>query len=274
MNNGMKISEFSRLSQVPAKTLRYYDQIGLLSPANVDPFTSYRYYQATQLPRLRRIMLLKGMGFSLAEIGRILQDNLTTTQLIQLVRLKQADLDEQIAQQQARRRDLAKWLKRLELEQKMSDYTVTTKQLDATPIAFVRNTVPSQPELGTYLSDMFQKAVGYAASAGAMNGVTLAVYHDEEWTGKDIDVTAAAVLTKQIAESDGVSVCELPAVEVAYATHVGTFELLSNVYDIVIQWIEANGYKIVDAPREVYVKCTPDMKPEEYVTEIQFPVTK
>ena len=107
-----------------------------------------------------------------------------------------------------------------------------------------------------------------------MQGVTLAIYHDEEWTGKNIDVTAAAVLSKSIEGSSEVEVCELPAAEVAFATHVGTFELLSTVYDKVIQWIQANGYRIVDAPREVYVKCTPDMQPEEYVTEIQFPIAR
>ena len=72
----LKISEFSRVCQVSVKTLRYYDEIGLLPPAEVDRWTKYRYYSAEQLPRLRRIIQLKGMGFSLVEIGRILNDSL------------------------------------------------------------------------------------------------------------------------------------------------------------------------------------------------------
>ena len=60
-----KIGEFSKLSQVTVKTLRYYDEIGLLKPAEVDRFTSYRYYSARQLPRLHRILALKDLGLSL-----------------------------------------------------------------------------------------------------------------------------------------------------------------------------------------------------------------
>lgn len=57
-----KISDFSRLSLVSAKALRYYDELGLLKPARVDESTGYRYYAASQLPRLNRILALKDPG--------------------------------------------------------------------------------------------------------------------------------------------------------------------------------------------------------------------
>lgn len=76
-----KIGEFSKLSLVPAKTLRYYDQIGLLKPNEVDHFTGYRYYSASQLPRLNRILALKDLGLSLEEIGRLLDEELTAAQI-------------------------------------------------------------------------------------------------------------------------------------------------------------------------------------------------
>jgi DNA-binding transcriptional MerR regulator len=51
-----KIGDFSRLSQISVKTLRYYDEIGLLKPSKVDQFTGYRLYSADQLPRLNYIL--------------------------------------------------------------------------------------------------------------------------------------------------------------------------------------------------------------------------
>ena len=42
-----KISEFSKLVNVPVKTLRYYDEIGLFKPEEVDIFSNYRYYLDT-----------------------------------------------------------------------------------------------------------------------------------------------------------------------------------------------------------------------------------
>jgi hypothetical protein len=57
-----KIGDFSRLSLVSVKALRYYDELGLLKPARVDEFTGYRYYSASQLTRLNRILAMKDMG--------------------------------------------------------------------------------------------------------------------------------------------------------------------------------------------------------------------
>ena len=45
-----RIGDFSRLCRVPVSTLRYYADIGLLEPAQVDRFTSYRYYTLDQFP--------------------------------------------------------------------------------------------------------------------------------------------------------------------------------------------------------------------------------
>lgn len=64
-----KIGDFSRFSRVSVKTLRYYDEVGLLKPAKVDRFTGYRYYSAEQLPRLNRILALKDLGLPLEEVS-------------------------------------------------------------------------------------------------------------------------------------------------------------------------------------------------------------
>ena len=50
----LKIGDFAKLSRMSVKTLRYYDEMGLLKPAQVDRFTGYRYYSFDQLPRLNR----------------------------------------------------------------------------------------------------------------------------------------------------------------------------------------------------------------------------
>ena len=61
----LKIGDFARLSRVSVKTLRYYDEIGLLTSSEVDPFTNYRYYTVDQLARIHRIMALKELGLSI-----------------------------------------------------------------------------------------------------------------------------------------------------------------------------------------------------------------
>ncbi|HYM68302.1 MAG TPA: MerR family transcriptional regulator, partial [bacterium] len=65
----IKIGDFSALCRVSVKTLRHYDELGLLTPARVDPATGYRYYAASQLAVLHRILALKDLGFSLGQVA-------------------------------------------------------------------------------------------------------------------------------------------------------------------------------------------------------------
>jgi DNA-binding transcriptional MerR regulator len=70
----MTIGEFSRFCQVTVKTLRYYDKLGLLMPNEVDEWSRYRYYDVSQMQQLNAILRLKDMGFSLEEIGELLDE--------------------------------------------------------------------------------------------------------------------------------------------------------------------------------------------------------
>src|SRR2546427_5071593 len=92
----IRIGDFSKLSQVSIKTLRYYDEVGLLKPINVDRFTSYRYYAVSQLPRLNRILALKDLGLSLEQIAQVLDEGVSPEQLRGMLRLKRAELQQHI----------------------------------------------------------------------------------------------------------------------------------------------------------------------------------
>lgn len=63
-----KIGDFSKKTNVPVKTLRYYDEINLFKPVEIDLFTGYRYYSDDQINDLNLILSLKRVGFSLEEI--------------------------------------------------------------------------------------------------------------------------------------------------------------------------------------------------------------
>ena len=63
-----RIGDFSNLVNISVRTLRYYDEIGLLKPEIVDKFTSYRYYTDDNVVEAQFITLLKEVGFTLQEI--------------------------------------------------------------------------------------------------------------------------------------------------------------------------------------------------------------
>ncbi len=111
-----KISEFSRLSQLSVKTLRYYDQLGLLKPAQTDPESGYRYYTAEQLFRLNRILAFKELGFTLEQIIQALDEHLSPAQIRGMFRLKQAELQTLIEREQARLARIEEHLRLIEHE--------------------------------------------------------------------------------------------------------------------------------------------------------------
>lgn len=69
----LSIGEFSKICEVSTKTLRYYDEIGLIHPDEINPENGYRYYSIKQLKKMLFINRLKGYCFSLEEIKDILQ---------------------------------------------------------------------------------------------------------------------------------------------------------------------------------------------------------
>lgn len=91
----LKIGDFSKLSRVSVRMLRYYDEIGLLKPAEIDRFTDYRYYSEAQLPTVCRITALRDMGFGLADICAILPIYDDRERLDDFLAARQAELEQQ-----------------------------------------------------------------------------------------------------------------------------------------------------------------------------------
>src|SRR5688572_27627844 len=107
-----KIGDFSRICRVPVSALRYYADIGLLHPAQIDSFTGFRYYSLDQLPRLNRILALKDLGLSLTQIQQILNEDLTASEIRGMLKLKEAELEQELEERQS---TLARVKARLEL---------------------------------------------------------------------------------------------------------------------------------------------------------------
>ena len=70
----LMIGEFARRSRLPVSTLRYYDRIGLLIPASVDPDSGYRRYAVEQLPAAMLVHRLRTLGLAPAGMARVLAD--------------------------------------------------------------------------------------------------------------------------------------------------------------------------------------------------------
>ncbi len=269
-----KIGDFSILSQVSVKTLRYYDEIGLLKPVKVDQFTSYRYYSADQLPRLNYIIALKDMGLSLEEIATLVNNSLTPHQMRDIFILKRGELQRRVSEEQLQLERVEKLLKQLEKEGAMPDYQVTIKKIEPMLIASIRDILPSYGAVGPLYGEIFK----YLGKKWVFKpaGPPMFICHDKEYKESDVDVEIAVPIGKEIKGSERVKVYELPGVEQAACTvYKGAYEGISQGYNALMAWIESNGYQIIGPGREIYFSDPNKVKdPSENITEIQFPVEK
>lgn len=270
----IKIGDFSKLSQVSIKTLRYYDEMGLLKPISIDCSTGYRYYTVSQLPRLNRILALKDLGFSLQQIGQVLNEGVSSEQLHGMLRLKRAELQQQIADEQDRLARIEARLSTIDMEDAMSDYDVVLKQVDAQLVAGVRDTLASYPEVGRLLGEVYAHLARSGVDGSSLIGA--AIWHDDEHKTSDIDGEAVVYLKQPLPANGRVKVHELPSATMACVIHKGAYNKFSQAYEALLRWIEANGYTVVGPNREIYLECTQPVRQDDdsYVTEIQFPVAK
>jgi DNA-binding transcriptional MerR regulator len=265
-----KIGEFSKLVQVPVPTLRYYDEVGLLKPVEVDRFTGYRYYSADQLPRLNRILALKGLGFSLEQISEVLAEGLSPEQMRGMFRLRHAQISQQLAEVQSQLIEVEVRLQQIEQEETLSTYDVILKPVETLLVASVRATLPEHNNISPLYAEVY---AAFGSDAGEA-GQTLAIWYDEDYKAHNVDGAAAFMLRSRIPESGRMQVHELPAATMATTIHHGSYNTLIKGYEAILKWIEPKGYQVVGPSREIYLYNTMPVNHDDdsYVTEIQFPV--
>ena len=272
----LSIGDFSKLSRVPVKTLRYYDEIGLFKPLEVDRFTGYRHYSASQLIRLNRILVMKDMGLSLEQIALLLDKELTPDQIRGMLRLKQVELHQQLIEGQARLVRIEAWLQAFEQEITMPTYDVVLKNVAPLRVAQVRGIAPSMEVIGPTLDRLFDQVMEYIKQQGATcTEPPTTLYYDVEFGERNVSVGACMPFTGSISDGEQVKVDELPAVEtMASVIHHGSFSTMSHAYNAILKWIEANGYHISGPNRELNLEYELGGDQARFVTEIQFPVEK
>ncbi|NJK77098.1 MAG: MerR family transcriptional regulator [Oscillatoriales cyanobacterium RU_3_3] len=268
----LKIGDFSKLSQVSIKALRLYDRMGLLTPTHVDGTNGYRYYSASQLPRLNRILAFKDLGFSLEQIMQLLDDRISSAQIRGMLRLKQAELQQHIQGETARLARVAARLRQIEQEGNMPNYEVVLKKISPMNVASIREILPNYPAVGKLFKDL----TDYLQQHGVKPiDNCAAIWHDAGYKETDVDGEAIEVIDKPLPESDRIKVYELSGWEqAACVIHHGSYNTIMESYNYLLTWIETNGYQIVGPNREIYIQGGPEQDNESYLTEIQFPVEK
>ena len=279
-----RIGEFSKLTRVSVRMLRHYDQLGLLKPSSIDSSTNYRYYSADQLPRLNRILALRDLGFSLEQIGDLLDDDLPSAQLLGMLKLKRAEIQQAMQAGQMKLARLEARIGQMDGQAGQAKFDIIVREVEPQLVATRREVVPDDDRITTMFEELERYVDRFKARA---DKPPMTIYRDAEYRDEDIDAEVVVPLKMAIPGSDVVHVIELPRIaQAACVVHTGNYATVYLAYHSLLRWIDSNGYRMTGPIREVYLSYSAeglgfDLPPtylaneaNQFVTELQLEIEK
>ena len=267
----LKIGEFSQLMQVTVKTLRHYEQKGLLLPDEVDEWTGYRYYSIDQMQKLQAIRDLQRLGFSLDEIKDLFEDNSHIPSIRQLTE-KINETKTQLKQLITRRNRLLDWRNTRKEMKTMDKFSI--QSLPEIIVASHREVLPDYAAIGSMCVEIIAPEMQRLGCKCPPPGYCFTVEHHREYKPTDVDIEYCEQVEEMGEDSAIIQFKRLPAVPKALCMkHVGPYERFYESYIEAFRYIEEHGYKPVGQFRTCYVDGVWNQEdPEKWLSIIQIPI--
>jgi DNA-binding transcriptional MerR regulator len=262
-----KISDFSKITSISAKALRYYDEEQILTPSRRDGETSYRYYSEEDFKKAQLIVLLRSLEFSISEIKDVMANCTDPADLPCYLEEKKLMIESRIRKEKELIKKLNLYIKPTDREEISMNYQIEVKEIAPVSVASIRYK-GKYSDVGKYIGTLYKAVKGDAA------GAPIQLYHDAEYMEEGADLELCVPTKKAVSHPD-VTVKKLPAVRALCTTHVGSYEKLNLAYKALVDYANEHRLNCATPSREIYVKG-PGMifkgNEENYVTEIIIPI--
>jgi DNA-binding transcriptional MerR regulator/effector-binding domain-containing protein len=270
MKTSYSIGEFSQITGLSAKTLRFYHEKGILAPSSIDEVSGYRFYDSSKIDKARVVMRLRQMEFSIEDIAAVFAECDDDADVLNHLERQKQFLQQRISED----RDIVHSLGQIITKEKearqilaAADYTVQEKSTEPMLVAGIRMK-GKYSDCGAGFSRL-GKVIGRHIS-----GKALCLYYDGEYREEDANFEPCFPVRKRV-EAEGISIHELPAVRCLSLLHRGPYDQLGRSYAKILKQAAGLKEKIGLPTREVYVKG-PGMifkgNPKNYLTEILLPL--
>ena len=265
----LSIGNFSKISNVTTKALRYYDEIGLIKPVHINTENGYRYYDASQLETILLINKLKQYSFSLEEISEVLKSRHDDALLFSLLQRKKQAAHKKMNELGCMIEHLEKDIKSMErgidIMAYLEDIKVKLVEVEPKNIISVKEII-SVEDYGKLMGKLFEKVHSENLTPA---GSPMTIYHDSEFNPAS-SLMEIAIPVKEVVNG----IREFCGGLCAMSTLNGPYSELTSIYAKLNEWVEKEGYTIAGAPFEVYITDPAKTQPKDYVTEVYFPVKK
>ena len=267
----LRIGDFARLGGVTVRALRHYEAQGLLAPAHVDERTRYRSYRFEQLAALDRILALRDLGFSLADVRELIANAAGVAAIAERVRQQRVRLATEVERQTSRLRRLEALQHAIAADPAAAELSVRIRPVADVNALTIRARVPSH---GEPVGALFEEAEARAARDRVDRSPFL-LFHGP------LDVEAC-IPVRAGSRSSGVRL--VPGAPLAASiTYSGSYTQTRSLHGRMVRWLERSGMRPTGPLREVYHRFGADQRgyqlpakrltaqPDQFVTELQVP---
>ena len=261
------IGEFSKITGLTIKTLRFYHEQGILQPTRVAGKNGYRYYSENKIETARIISQLRQFGFSIAEIKLLLAENEDEADIVEFLEQHKQKIAAKLRKYQQVNRSINQIIKKEKEARdtmKVANFEVESKTTDSILVAGIRMT-------GRY-SDCGEGFAKIGKHFGRhICGKAFLLHYDSEYKDDDADFEACMPIRKGT-PTDEISVRELPGGRCISLLHKGAYDDLGRSYAKIVSYANERDYRVELPTREIYVKGPGIIfkgNPSNYLTEIQ-----
>ena len=275
-----KIGEFSKLTQVPASALRYYDDIGLFKPAITNNENAYRFYTSNQIPVLNKIIALKELGLNLEQIQHILSEDLSPEVFKGMLKMKHAELEQKLAEDKARLLRVSARLSQLSLQDIKACEDIEIKTVPE--VNYLNRTLSVSSFDEALISIRSLNHLIYEILPVKRIGKFIAILQQDCYEHTDLTIQIGFSIEmendgieKQFLEKNNLSFCQLPSCETMLSSiHFGPPNVSFTTRATIANWLEKSEYEIAGYGREVFLSNPTPGNMKDLVIEIQYPIKK
>lgn len=278
--NYYSIGKVSALCNVPIKTLRYYDKIGLLVPEYRKSGSNYRYYTQDQILTLFIIRKLKHLGIPLKDISEIVcgRDGMVMERCIheRLLEIKKMIdlLNDQYAEGQLLLERLEKGNIILETEKfKWATEGIRIEEIPKVPVLFTRKIKNNYKNNDVSVDRWFELFEMAAKEKLRMTGPVVLTYHNnplEQFFNTDCDLEICMQVNEGRDLPESKTFGGFLAVT---ALHIGSNDEMIQTHIKAIKWLKQQGYTIAGPISEEYIISPVDINNEEsHITKVIIPI--
>ncbi|TGA96270.1 MerR family transcriptional regulator [Sporolactobacillus shoreae] len=261
-----KIGQFSKITNLTIKALRYYDEQNLLNPSYRNEENGYRYYNDSDFQKAQFILLLRSLEFSISEMKDVLNHCEMADDLSYFLEEKKILIERQILKEQALVEEISQSTAPKKAIAASHDYQIVIRTIEPMTVASMRYQ-GSYSDIGDYICRI------YDVLKDNVKGQPICCYYDPDYS-EIADIEVCVPIIRPVSARDLV-IRELPAIKAICTTHKGPYEHLNQAYKAMIDYAIRENLLCGIPSRTVFLKGPGRIftgNPNHFITEVMIPI--